>query len=475
MRFTVLEVAILVLLMGGAGACKCGEAPLERGAVPREAQVCPSPGEGGSLAACPRLCDAVARLPATPPRAAPTRDILSTALDVKLGALRGTATLEVAKSETPGLSLRVGKLGVTGVRGRCGALAYTVKDGQLDIGMPEWADTVVIDYAFPTTEKTDGYRHTGSTYIWPAFCENLFPCHPSPDDGMRFSLRVGDVPRGQQSLHASAIAADVPSYMVGWAVGAYTERPLGTTRAGTQVSVWYLPGEEAAALEGTRHLKDAFDFFEAQYGPYAFGDKVGSVSVDWGPKGEGGMEHHPFWHLASQSMGDKLTHHHEAAHGWYGNGVRIQCWEDFVLSEGTTDYLTARSVRATEGEAEEAKLWESRRRTLEKVVARRDTVVLPDATCNAIDMTTHPLASSLPYLKGSLFFHELEKQVGTAALDRVLARFYQRHRGKAARMQQLLDFVKAETGHDPTPLARAWLRGLGVPASAPPTAGPPQP
>ena len=260
--------------------------------------------------------------------------------------------------------------------------------------------------------------------------------------------------------------------MLGWAVGAYTERFLGATQAGTQVFVWYLPGEEEAAITGTRHLRDAIDFFETRYGPYSLGNKVGSVSVNWGPKAMGGMEHHPFWHLASQSMGDRLVHHHEAAHGWYGNGVRIQCWEDFVLSEGTTDYLTARAVRATEGEAAEAKLWESRRLELEQVVARRDTVALPDATCNAIDMSTHPLASPIPYPKGGLFFHELEKQVGTDALDRVLARFYQLHLGKAARMQQLLDFVKSETDHDPGPLAQGWLREPGIPASAPLTSGP---
>ncbi|WP_240360463.1 M1 family aminopeptidase [Pyxidicoccus caerfyrddinensis] len=470
MKLAVPGTAVLVLLVGTLGSCRCAEPPDASGL--REARVCSSPGEGGALSACPQLCDAVGRLPAPPPREGLARDITSTALDVKLGAMSGTATLMVAESKEPGLSLKVGKLKITGVRGRCGGLQYTVKDGQLDIGVPEWASTVVVDYTFSSTSNTDGYRESGSTYTWPAACGNLFPCHPSPDDGARFSLRIGDLREGQVAVYPKAIARDVPAYMLGWAVGAYTERPLGVTRAGTQVSVWYLPGEEEAATEGTRHLRDAMDFFETQYGPYVFGDKVGSVSANWGPKAQGGMEHHPFWHLASASMADRQIHYHEAAHGWFGNGVRIQCWEDFVLSEGTTHYLTARAVRATEGEAAEAKLWESRRQDLERAVARRDTVALPDATCNAIDMTTHPLASMIPYLKGSLFFHELEKQVGTAALDRVLARFYQLHVGKAARMQQLLDFVKAETGHDPGPLAQGWLRGLGIPAAPSLTSGP---
>lgn len=465
LRRFVLDTAVLLWVMGGMGACRC-TGPLDASeAGLLEAQVCSAPGEGGALAACPRLCDAVGGQPAPPPLAGLARDIVATVLDVKLGSLRGTATIEVAESKAPGLSLRVDSLTITGVRGRCGGLQYTVKDGQLDIGVPAWASTVVVDYAFPASGNTDGYRHTGSTYTWPTFCRNLFPCHPSPDDGMRFSLRLGELPEGQTSVYPRKIEGDVPAYMLGWAVGAYSERSLGATRAGTQVSVWYLPGGESAAIEGTRHLRDAMDFFETTYGPYAFGDKVGSVSVDWGPKGQGGMEHHPYWHVAVQSMAERLMHHHEAAHGWYGNGVRIQCWEDFVLSEGTTDYLTARAVRATEGEAAEAKLWASRREDLEKAVAKRDTVALPDETCNAIDMSKHPLASQIPYLKGGLFFHELEQQVGTAALDRVLARFYGLHLGKSARMQQLLDFVKSETGQDPGPLAQGWLRGLGIPAS----------
>ena len=35
---------------------------------------------------------------------------------------------------------------------------------------------------------------------------------------------------------------------------------------------------------------------------------------------------------------------HEAAHGWFGDGIRIACWEDFVLSEGTATYLAGRAL-----------------------------------------------------------------------------------------------------------------------------------
>jgi aminopeptidase N len=90
-----------------------------------------------------------------------------------------------------------------------------------------------------------------------------------------------------------------------------------------------------------------------------------------------------------------------------------------------------------------------------------------DATCNELDILTHPLWSSIPYKKGAFFFRALEKRIGAEAMDRVLAGFYQRHVGGTARMQQLLDLVKSETGHDPKPLADTWLRSRGVPAEVP--------
>src|SRR5439155_6115404 len=135
------------------------------------------------------------------------------------------------------------------------------------------------------------------------------------------------------------IPADAPSYMLAWAVGDYTKVDLGTTSAGRKVSVSYLPGGKAAALAGTKHLPQYFDWLERTYGGYLFGNEVGSVSAAWGAGAFGGMEHHPFWHISNGSLGDAETHAHEAAHGWFGDGVRIACWEDLTLSEGTVSYL----------------------------------------------------------------------------------------------------------------------------------------
>lgn len=52
-------------------------------------------------------------------------------------------------------------------------------------------------------------------------------------------------------------------------------------------------------MQGGAHLRQVFDWLETTYGEYLFGDEVGSVSVAWGPGAYGGMEHHPYWHVAS--------------------------------------------------------------------------------------------------------------------------------------------------------------------------------
>nr|MBA3820833.1 hypothetical protein [Deltaproteobacteria bacterium] len=60
---------------------------------------------------------------------------------------------------------------------------------------------------------------------------------------------------------------------------------------------------------------------------------------------------------------------HEAAHGWFGDGVRLRCWEDFVLSEGTVSNLAARALAQVAGPTMEAKVWADYQRELTAAIA----------------------------------------------------------------------------------------------------------
>jgi len=395
-----------------------------------------------------------------------SRDLLVTDLSLDLETLRGRAVVTFMPSlRSTGASFDVRGLTIRDVHGPLGNIRHRVEDGRLDLGIPLGTVSATIDYDFALQDDFDGYLPEGHTFLWPYFCGNLFPCKPETSDGVIFQLAVTGVPGGKVAVYPREIPAEAPSYMPAFAYGDYVEKPLGTSAGGTELSVWHLPGEEAAVAAGTPQLVPAFSFFEETYGPYVFGDRAGSVSAPWRGGGFGGMEHHPFWHVGSQSMSDAHTHIHEAAHGWFGNGVRMRCWEDFVLSEGAANYLAARAIEAASGVAAGDAVWAGYQRSLERIVANpaRDTVALPD-TCNTIDLLHHPLWSLVPYIKGAFFLRAVEKRVGRARFDQALAQFYMWHVGKAARMTDFVDFLERHTRTELDDLVQGWLRSLGAPA-----------
>jgi aminopeptidase N len=380
-------------------------------------------------------------------------DIKATHLAVDLATKTAVATIELEKAGN--VSLEAGGLHVTRVVDSRGKRRFRVVGGKLLVSNVR--GELVVDYSFAQHDNADGLLPGGSTVIWPYFCGNLFPCHSRPADGTTFTLELDGVPAGKTAVYPEAITADAPPYMIAWAVGAYTKRTLGTTDAGTKVNVSWLPGGETAATAGTKHLVAAFDWYEKTIGPYSFGKDVGSVSVVWGEGLYGGMEHHPYWHVAKDAMNDEITHLHEAAHGWFGDGIRLRCWEDFVLSEGTVSYLSARAMGQVAGAAAEARVWTEYKSELEDAISEGGAPAWPMG-CNKIDIIKDNLFTNLPYMEGAFFYKDVAAQVGADVLDGVLHRFYLAHRGKPAGMQDMIDAIKTDTGFDPSELVASRLR-----------------
>jgi hypothetical protein len=393
------------------------------------------------------------------------RDILAISLVVDLVAMSARAVIDTAASDEPGASFEAQGLEVLDVSdGEDRPLENRTVDGRLDVAAPAGAPArIVVDYGFSVQADFEGYMDTGVTLTWPYFCGNLFPCHSWPAEGQRFNLQVSAVPEGVEAVYPDAIVADAPAYQLAWAAGGdYTYKAVGTTSAGTEVGFWYLPGDEARGDMGTADLVAAFSWYERTLGPYPFGSRVGAVEVEWGPGAVGGMEHHPYWHVSTGAMADGSVHIHEAAHGWFGDGVRLRCWEDFVLSEGTVSYLTARATGQVVGAAEEANLWDDYDRDLEFAINRGDAIAWPDS-CGEVDILESGLFSRIPYMKGAFFYRAVADEVGADVLDGVLASFFEAHAGQAAGMQDMLDLIRAQTGFDPSALADGWLRSLDRP------------
>ena len=380
-------------------------------------------------------------------------DIAATHLDVHLADRNAVATLELEKAGS--VALEAGGLHVSEVRDDRGKRHYRIVDGKLLVANVRGA--LVVAYSFDVQHDANGLLPGGSTVIWPYFCGNLFPCHSRPADGTRFTLALDGVPQGETAVYPAAIDAEAPPYMLAFATGAYGKQQLGTTSAGTTVSVYWLPGGKTKALAGTKHLAAIFDWYERTLGPYQFGSDVASVSVVWGEGLFGGMEHHPFWHVADGAMDNEETHAHEAAHGWFGDGIRLRCWEDFVLSEGTVSYLAARSIGQVVGSDAEAAIWREYAGTLGAAVQQGGAPAWPSG-CNQIDILKDKLFTNLPYMEGAYFYKDVAAQVGADVLDGVLSRFYLAHRGQPAGMQDMIDAIRADTGFDPSALVEQRLR-----------------
>ena len=386
----------------------------------------------------------------------PSREILDTTLAIDLGAQIGTASITLAASDSAGASFEIGDLDIEAVTSDGAPLRFRDRGAVLDIDVPASTAPLVvqIDYAWHFHESLDGISTQGFVFTWPYYCGNVFPCHSSPRDGTQFHLSLEGVSAPNTAVFAAEIASDAPPYMASWAIGQYTELPLGETTDGTSVSVWYTPGGRADAETGSAHLAAAFDWLEQNLGPYRFGSHVGTVSMPWMG---GGMEHHPFWQVARDTMADEVTQVHEAAHGWFGDGVRLACWEDLVLSEGTATYLAARALEATAGTGVSDVVWQGYADELDDFTALGTSHVAWLPTCDAIDVLQSGLFSRNPYIKGAFFYRGVELKVGRAELDEALRTFYERFGGRAAGMQDMLDVIEEVTGYDAGSCAGAWL------------------
>jgi aminopeptidase N len=420
-------------------------------------------GCGGARSASDASPSADANPPIRPePAEDRARDILSYDLTLDLEQDMGIAEIEVAAAPSEGLTLEVGNLEIGEVSDSQGPLKYRIDGDLMHVGVPADEDlAITIEYSFQPHTNFDGWMEDrGVTFLWPYFCHNLFPCKSDPSDGATFKLAVAGS-SADSALFPEIIPSDAPSYMPAIAVGSYTQEVLGNTTSGTEVSVYYLPGQQVDALAGTAHLTGVLDFYEQTYGAYSFGDKVGTVSANWGGGDFGGMEHHPLWHVSSGSLYSEEVNAHEAAHGWFGNGVRIACWEDFVLSEGLATYLAARAL-AEQG----VDIWPKYECNLKTVcTGSSNTIALP-GTCGDIDLLNHPLWSSVPYQKGAFFLAAVAEVMGETELDAALADFYSQHVGQAASMQDLLDLLGARSDSAAIDgLAEEWLRRENCPVS----------
>ena len=212
------------------------------------------------------------------------------------------------------------------------------------------------------------------------------------------------------------------TYAVSLNIGPY-EEVSGSykSRFGNSIPMhyWYLPGEKAQAEGLFAEFAPTLDFFEANIGPYPFGDeKVGVVETP-----HLGMEHQTINAYGNgykkAPEGFDWLFQHEFAHEWFGNQLTAANWDDYWLHEGYGQYMQPAYGLWREGYARYIAMMLKQR---ESIINKRPIVSGKIRT----EEEVYEVAMGGPgqdiYYKGSWILHTLRNLIGDKAFFDVTRR-----------------------------------------------------
>jgi aminopeptidase N len=255
---------------------------------------------------------------------------------------------------------------------------------------------------------------------------------------------------GYRAVFAEDRPVEEPSLFAGaWEV---RERMHGTLRLRT-----YFHPEQASLSDDYLDITArAIDGFSQRIGAYPFaGFAVVSAPL---PVGLGfpaltyiGRQVLPLPFVRGQSLV------HEILHNWWGNGVRV----DYAAGnwcEGLTSYLS--DYAAAEARGEDA----ARAARLDWL---RDYAALPrerDTSLSAFRAKLHGAAQVIGYGKAAAVFHMLRGELGDAAFDTGLRRFWEDHKFKKAGWVDLRAAFEGASGRDLRTFFAQWVERVGAPS-----------
>jgi aminopeptidase N len=202
-------------------------------------------------------------------------------------------------------------------------------------------------------------------------------------------------------------------------------------------------------------LPKTLDFYESKFGKYRWG----TASFIEEPIFGGGMEHASVVSMDETLFADPVearkTSFHELGHHWSGNLVRIRTWNDFWLSEGFTEYLTARFLSANDGPDAKKKVY---RGYLTRALAADRQSPHPVRPADPeIDVLT--IFDAISYQKGALVLHALERIVGEDKLTDFLKGWFDRHAFGAVTTADLQKELSNASGKDLSKFFEGFVYG----------------
>ena len=299
-----------------------------------------------------------------------------------------------------------------------------------------------------------------SSLSWPSKARRWLPLRDHPSDGamvamnLTFPKSFTVVSNGKQvsktdntdgsSTWRYEALTEMPAY--DFHLVAYEGWTLDTTpsASGIPITTYMYSNAHRAQKSIYGDLPKALDFYESKFGKYRWG----SASFIEEPIFGGGMEHASVVSmdetLFSDAAGARKTSFHELAHHWSGNLVRIRTWNDFWLSEGFTEYLTARFLSANDGPDAKKTVF---RGYLTQALAVDKSNAHPVRPADP-EVDVLSIFDAISYQKGALVLHALERVVGEEKLTAFLKSWFDRHAFTAVTTSDLQKELSQAAGQD---------------------------
>lgn len=266
-------------------------------------------------------------------------------------------------------------------------------------------------------------------------------------------------------------SGSVNPYLVSLNVAPYKELTATyTSRYGNKfpMTYWFLPGRERQAEGLFKEFAPILDFFEANVGPYPWGnEKMGVVETPYL-----GMEHQTINaygnNYAKDATGFDWLLQHEFAHEWFGNQMTAARWDDFWLHEGYAQYMQPLYGRWREGEARYAIMMEEFRLT---IANKQPLVSGRNPTSEEVYQDENGGPGSDIYVKGAWVLHTLRNTIGDKAFWEVTRRVvYGRpdplpgnFKPRFSSTDEFVEAVKITTGKDYGWFFDVYLRQAALP------------
>ncbi len=228
---------------------------------------------------------------------------------------------------------------------------------------------------------------------------------------------------------------------------------------GTQVTSYWLPGQESAGRAALQYAAGALRALSDRFGPYPYSE----LRVAVAPLSFRGMEYPQVLLLGTQLYDTALDElelrtAHEVAHQWWYLLVHNDPVNHPWIDEGLAEYASGIYLEVVHGRSEAEML---RRRRWQAVVER----LVAEGADAPLDLPVDEYASgaqyeAVVYGKGALFYHAIRRTLGDETFFAFLQEYAETYRYAIVEPSDLLEMMRR---YDPAAADALWQEWIGEP------------